>query len=471
MMLTGNNSILNRATQAKEDNIVGSEKEAITLAYNGALANTQGAGVTSGDLDAELKKNGNNADVESTEDGIQVKFNNTNHIYILGENGSVEEYTPLPTSAEGLAAGTPIKNPESYGTNPNAQATADGDGKYFPLPTNAIYDTTTKVDTGVVITYKDSEFVWVPVPNAVYDGTSTLPTTATTASSSLYTPMATTYEYNGKTYYRGMLYSYSTATENEETVTKVKYESSLAPGSTNYREPSLATGENTDTYAPMTSVSGTSYDKTYYSSAGNFTSVTDFGSTMQSEYDKMVESVTKYGGFYIGRYETSYNTATSKVQSVSGVKPASNNDTNTARWYGLYKEQKNFSPESDGNSMVSSMIWGSQYDAMLNWALTGTDKEKVTATDNASHNFQNPNSLLTRTTTENDSLTDKIDRINNIYDLEANLFEWTLEADGTSKRAFRGGRCGTSSSPSYRDSFGSNINSGTAGSRLSLYVK
>ena len=55
--------------------------------------------------------------------------------------------------AIGQAAGTSITNPSSYGENPNAQATADGAGKYFALPDGATYITGT-VDTGVVVEIK-----------------------------------------------------------------------------------------------------------------------------------------------------------------------------------------------------------------------------------------------------------------------------------------------------------------------------
>ena len=37
--LTGNNGILTRANEAKEQTIVGKEKEEISTAYNGAVAN------------------------------------------------------------------------------------------------------------------------------------------------------------------------------------------------------------------------------------------------------------------------------------------------------------------------------------------------------------------------------------------------------------------------------------------------
>lgn len=74
------------------------------------------------------------------------------------------------------------------------------------------------------------------------------------------------------------------------------------------------------------------------------------------------------------------------------------------------------------------MIWGSQYDSMLNWALTGSDKSKVTAKSNAPHNLD---STYQPGTQDND-------KINNIYDLEGNVCEWTLEAWFSSDRVFRG---------------------------------
>ena len=63
----------------------------------------------------------------------------------------------IEMEAIGQAAGTAITNPSSYGENPNAQATADGAGKYFALPDGATYIMGT-VDTGVVVETKGSCF-------------------------------------------------------------------------------------------------------------------------------------------------------------------------------------------------------------------------------------------------------------------------------------------------------------------------
>ena len=38
------------------------------------------------------------------------------------------------------------------------------------------------------------------------------------------------------------------------------------------------------------------------------------------------------------------------------------------RWYGLYTKCKDYATKNNVSSSVgSSMIWGSQYDAMMNW--------------------------------------------------------------------------------------------------------
>lgn len=183
----------------------------------------------------------------------------------------------------------------------------------------------------------------------------------------------------------------------------------------------------------------------------------------------MVESVAKYGGFFVGRYETSINETTSKAQSVANVRPSNASDTATNRWYGLYQKQKEFTESTD--KMQSEMIWGSQYDAMLNWAVTGADKSHVTSRSNATHNSTyTATTMRTRTTTENDTATG-LDRINNIYDLEGNLYEWTQEAYLTGHRVGRGGYYDYSVSPYGRGSSIPDFAYDYYGSRLSLYIK
>ena len=107
------------------------------------------------------------------------------------------------------------------------------------------------------------------------------------------------------------------------------------------------------------------------------------------------------------------------------------------------------------------MIWGSQYDAMLNFALTGNDKSKVTSTEYG--NYTNPvlKTGLTRTS----------DKINNIYDLGGNLLELTSEAFRTYNRAERGGFYDSSSPAAFRDYYDPNGSYPIVSLRSSLYVK
>lgn len=115
-MLNGENGILKRAREAKEKTEVSQENENTILKNNEKMIN----------------------------------------IY-MGD---------FPENADGQEADTPIKNPSDYGNY--AQATADGNGKIFAKPYGATYVTGT-VDTGVVVNIKESEFVWVPVEDVVFD--------------------------------------------------------------------------------------------------------------------------------------------------------------------------------------------------------------------------------------------------------------------------------------------------------------
>lgn len=335
------------------------------------------------------------------------------------------------------SAGKSIPNPSSYGENPNAQATADGAGKYFALPDGAKYITGT-VDTGVVVEIKGSEFVWVPVDDVVLDTNriSDLPTSSENGISSgkTYTPMAVKVGDD----YKGILYDFD---ESNGYLLYPNNENYLG-NSDGYREPDIVSnydGGDSDTVDGKITIR-----------------------KLTAEYNAMISSILKYKGFYIARYEAGLDKTTNEIVFKNASIEANNvitTDTSnieTSRWYGLYQKIKTFTTDSD--KVVSSMIWGSQYDAMMNWmAKTGNTVEAADDTK--------------RNTTTITGGGEKPDIINNIYDLYGCHFEWTLEAISSKYRANRGGFSDGNLSPARRsDNFPTSTPSGYS-SRATLYIK
>ena len=310
-----------------------------------------------------------------------------------------------------------------------------------------------KIDTGLVVIDKNgNEFVWVPVPNAIYDGK-----TAITVGT--YAPMARKI---GETEnYQGVLYDLNQTTANQ----KVLDFSTNGVGKPKYREPSLVTDSSSDISALLDTIVGTDYDAKYYNLAGNYSDAKAFGKDMQEEYNNMVKSVAKYGGFYVGRYETGIDKTSKKAVSKNAsitdnnTTTADASQTDTNKWYGLYSKQRTMSKDNGLDSVESSMIWGSQYDAMMIWM------QKTGTTIGTEYGKAKKN---TETTTGKSTT----DIINKVYDLYGCHYEWTLESNSDNRRVLRGGRHNGGNAPSFRaiNYYPVHAND-DLGSRLSLYIK
>ena len=445
--------ILNRASEAKQNTGTAQTEELVKLSITDAL--TQGLGsLTDANLKTALNNNIGAGKYEIsgdetsgwtvTVDGKEFKIDSTGKIGGTTSGGSTGGNQGggtsgggnLPETAEGQTAGTAIKNPDSYGTNPNAQATADGAGKTFAKPDGATYVEGT-VDTGVVVNIKGSEFVWVPVDDVVLDTSkdADLPKSrdAGTSSGKTYTPMAVQVGND----YKGILYDFSGSNGYLKYGSNANYQGS----SSQYREPDVVSsydGGNSDTVD------------------GKITTT-----KLTTEYNAMIASVLKYKGFYVARYEAGLDKTTNevvfKIASVeaNNVTTADASNSETSSWYGLYKKIKTFTTDSD--KVVSSMIWGSQYDAMMNWM---AKNEKNVGNSNSS-NTNNSYTTGSKST----------DVVNNVYDLYGCHREWTLEAYDCNYRALRGGYSGSRHSPAYRNSNYPYNTYGYDSSRATLYIK
>ena len=155
--------------------------------------------------------------------------------------------------------------------------------------------------------------------------------------------------------------------------------------------------------------------------------VTVFTSQMTSDFINMATSVAKYGGFYVSRYEAGENGASKKNQVV--ITSGSNDGTvykGLNDWYGLYNTVKS-STAVDKRAVSTHMIYGSQYDQIINFLESNLSNEPQIGHADRQLTVQS-------LTGANES-----DVLNNIYDLEGNNVEWTAQAYGSQNRVYRGG--------------------------------
>ena len=289
--------------------------------------------------------------------------------------------------------------PKGY-TPINTETSNWGDGTYAPSQDS--------VDHGLVIRDdSDNEWVWIPVPDVTV--------MCDTANETEYTLCGTSVTTK--------LYSKSEI---------IKRQTRTTPGTStsgSYREPDLVVGSD-----------GASYDTkdTYYKTILGFDSKEKMAEAFVAEYKEMIESIRKYGGFYIGRYEL----------SEAGVKKNQPTLTNT-NWYNLYKKCKSLNASE---KVKTEMIWGCQWDVTCNFIANKGDKKDITNASSWGNYFTstgNAKVVVTENGTETKKYGSKQNtgyseywKANNIYDLAGNCMESTQETNSTSYRVSRGGYYG-----------------------------
>ena len=427
-MLTGNNGVLTQAKSAKEKTGEKGEQERVNLAASSAM--TLGMGTIT---------------TENLNKAIQDEFGASKSVTGTGPWTYQGEYKSYKIEKSGATtevakAGTKVTNPASYGENPTAQATADGEGKFFAKPNDATYVDGT-VDTGVVIRDKNqNEWVWVPVDDAsiMYQ---TAEETALAGNTGV-----TTNKYSKGDIIRGV--------------------SRGTPNSGSFREPDILTDKDTDDTAIQAGFTATE-DKT---------ALKVMAESLVQDYSDMIESITKYKGFYIGRYELSIKT-NDEGEKV-GIEQKDKASQTRTSWYNLYKYSKNI---AGSENMQTRMIWGCQWDVTCKWLISSGAKieEEVLKKSSSWGNYYDSvspaNSGNYEKGKKKNTGSNENWKANNIYDLAGNCDEWTQEAISTSYRATRGGSYnlnGFTYPASYRNGNGPDDSSyGVYASRASLYIK
>ena len=212
-----------------------------------------------------------------------------------------------------------------------------------------------------------------------------------------------------------------------------------------------------------------------------------------AEYKKMKESVEKYGGFYIGRYEAGSETERKDTSTTANgttnmvvrkdayvynyvgwgpsMTSASGDITYSSKNQGKGAVELSRNLYKDSTSVKSTLIYGVQFDAVLRFI--ADDKHNVNDStswgnysDNPDRDSVSPNEPAKTGAHENW-------KAKNIYDLAGNVREWTMEADSSFYRVYRGGYylgAGSNYPASFRGSPGPSYCYSFNGFRLALYV-
>ena len=392
---------------------------------------------------------------------------------VLGNNGIIAKAKDAETkSAE--ASQNDLKGmnglvSEMEGTlNGNSGKTELETEPYLPSD-DFHYDTSTSVDTGLVI--KDAsgnEYVWVVVPRttAVYKTTGLGKTTFTDAD-------------------------YMSIENDLKEYTKI------------YRE-------------------STSFTDTWYADDKNegWLSETEYKTLKNS----MLKSVYENGGFYVGRYEAGIGTNRTSIEAqVNGKYPVPTTAPVTKAdaypyTYVTRTQAQNLASNVNSGTKTSSLMFGVQWDLVL--AFMSKDTAKITSTDVLTKNsttigndrdsvFQLSQtgkyatfSNWTLSSTWNPSTTPTINfvdssrnkiaqssdgngilvttgtseknKVMNIYDIAGNVWEWTLEKASDTYNPFvnRGGGCsrtGLGLPAACREYNSTDFSVGVLGFRVSLF--
>ncbi len=318
----------------------------------------------------------------------------------------------------------------------NTETSDWGDGSSSPSQDS--------VDHGLVIRDEnDNEWVWIPVDSETLAKMVETSTEAKTLCGTTGETAVTTNKYS-KTITIGK-------DNNTKELTRTTPGTSASYDS--YREPDLVVNYDAqDTY--------------YKTILGETGTKEQLAKLFVAEYNEMIASISKYGGFYIGRYELS-GTVTDPTEK-------SGKTLTYTDWYNLYNACRSSKLQAS-DKVKTQMIWGIQWDIACDFIANKGEQKNIAnssswgnyADSTAPANTGNYVKGNRKNTGSNEAW-----KANNIYDLAGNCWEWTQEANNSDVRAGRGGYCsgnGSSYPASDRNFYGNPAYSGNDSVRFSSH--
>ena len=211
-------------------------------------------------------------------------------------------------------------------------------------------------------------------------------------------------------------------------------------------------------------------------------------------YETMKQKVQKYGGFYVGRFETgdgditeartttrnSDNMVIQKYAQVYNYVPFMSTTIDRREVTGARELALKFGNQNQYQTVTTSVLYGVQWDAILRFLVS----EENPVNDSTSWGNY-PNATLSYS----DSLGNTYQKVQgearllqagsseqtkakNIYDIAGNLYEWTMESAGSSVRVVRGGAylVNIGQLAASRYAYAQNTANNSIGFRISFYV-
>ena len=211
-------------------------------------------------------------------------------------------------------------------------------------------------------------------------------------------------------------------------------------------------------------------------------------------YETMKQKVQKYGGFYVGRFETgdgditeartttrnSDNMVIKKYAQIYDYVPFTSTTIDRREVTGARELAVKFGNQNQYQTVTTSVLYGVQWDAILRFLVSEENpvndstswgnypSATFSYTDSLGNSYQKAQGearLLTAGSSEQT-------KAKNIYDIAGNVYEWTMESTGSNTRVVRGGAylVNIGQLAASRYAYAQNTANDSIGFRISFYI-
>ena len=215
----------------------------------------------------------------------------------------------------------------------------------------------------------------------------------------------------------------------------------------------------------------------------------------EEEYYTMYYKVKKYGGFYVGRYETGDLTAqvprditrnadsigVRKYLNVYNYVPFKLSTINKKEVIGAQELAIKFGEQNEYKTVKTSVMYGVQWDSMLRFIVSeqynvndsikwgNYTTSELNYTDSLGNKYLKKSGEVYLIKTGSSEET----KVKNIYDVAGNAYEWTMENAGNGVKVVRGGayRITIGQLAAARYAYNDNTANSDIGFRISFYIK